>query len=157
MVRSLSLLAPLVGLALAGCVLPSDRAEPPAMRWAVSANRDEGARLVLGVPDTDDVWLTMACRPLSGEVQVTIVGRLGDPAAIELRSGKVARLYAGAGHADEETAGALDIDLRLPASEPVLARMADTGELSIAIGDRRHVLPNAFAEAHDFLRICRAA
>lgn len=147
-------LACLMTAALAGCALPTERADL-AMRWDVSATPGEGARLALGVPDTDEVRLTMTCRPHTGEVDVTVVGRRGDPAAVELRSGEVSKLYAGAGHDDEETIGAVDIDLKLTTADAVLARLADTGELAVVFPTRRIRLPNAFAPAHDFLRICR--
>ncbi len=147
----------LLGLAatLGGFLTPTERPDP-AMRWSVSANAEEGARLAFGAPDTDDVRVMLTCRVRSGQVAVTVAGRRGDPAALELWSGKVFARYAGAGHADEETAGAMDIAFSAPASDPVLSRLADTGELAIVFPTRRIVLPNAFAEAHDFLRLCRA-
>jgi hypothetical protein len=74
---------------------------------------------------------------------------------VELRSGEVSHVYAGAGQPDEETDGALDIQLKASATDPVLARLGDTGELSIVFPTRRIVLPNAFAPAHDFLSACR--
>ncbi|WP_372784909.1 hypothetical protein [Phenylobacterium sp.] len=149
------ILAGLFAAALSGCATPTERPDR-AMRWGVSANADEGAKLVLGVPDTDDVRMMLTCRPRSGQVNVTIVGRRGDPAAVELQSGKIVGRYAGAGHADEETLGAMDIAFSAPASDPLLTHLADTGDLTIVFPTRRIVLPNAFAEAHDFLRLCRA-
>jgi hypothetical protein len=145
----------LAACALVGCALPTER---PRLgeRWGLSENPTEGAKLVLGVPDTDDVRLMMTCRPHAGEVDLTIVGRRGDPAVVELHSGDVWKRYSGAGHDDEETIGGVDIDLKLPATDPVLARLADTGDLSIVFAARRIVLPNAFASAHDFLATCRA-
>ena len=84
-----------------------------------------------------------------------MVGRTGDPAVIELHSGEVWNRYAGAGHPDEDTDGAVDIDLKLAAIDPVLVTFAATGELAVAFGSRRAVMPNAFAPAHDFLAVCR--
>ena len=51
------------------------------MRWNVSANAAEGAKLVLGVPETDDVLMLLTCQARSGKVDVTEVARRGDPAA----------------------------------------------------------------------------
>jgi hypothetical protein len=145
----------LTAAVLSGCATPTERPDR-AMRWGVSANTEEGAKLVLGVPDTDDVRMMLTCRPRSGQVDVTVVARRGDPAAVVLQSGKVLGRYAGAGHGDEETLGAMDIEFSAPASDPVLTHLADTGELTIVFPTRRIVLPNAFSEAHDFLRLCRA-
>jgi hypothetical protein len=144
-----------VAAALTGCAAPTER-PGPGMRWAVSASAAEGGKLVLGVPDTDDVRLVMTCRPQSGEIDVTFVGRPGDPAVVELQSGEVVGRYAGAGQADEETVGAIDIQFKARTSDPVFARLADTGDLAVVLPQRRVALPNAFSPAHDFLRICRS-
>jgi hypothetical protein len=147
-----AVLALAAAAALSGCALPAER---PNMTWGVTATREEGAKLVLGVPNTDDVRLMMTCRPRSGAVTLTIVGRQGDGAVAEIHSGKLWSRYAGAGHADEATAGAVDIDFRLDAADPVLAHIADSGEIMVILGRRRLILPNAFAPAHDFMAICR--
>lgn len=125
------------------------------MTWSLYEDPSEGAKLVLGVPDSDNVRLMMVCRPHSGAIDATVVGHVGDPAAVEFRSGKVSHVYAGAGQPDEETDGAVDIQLKMSAADPVMARLADTGELTLVFPTRRIVLPNAFADAHDFLKRCR--
>ena len=145
--------AALACVALGGCGTVGE----PGMAW----NEDDGAAgvatLTYGVPATDDLRLMMSCRPHSGTVRLTIVGRTGDVAIVELRSGKLMSRLGGAGTPDGENQGAVDIQFALPASDPVLARMAATGELSLVLGERRMSFPNAFAPAHDFLKACRAA
>jgi hypothetical protein len=146
----------LIGLAagaLGACALPTDRPGPQAL-WSVAADASE-ARLTLGVPETDEVAVTMACRPHSGEVDLTIVGRRGDPAVLELHSGEVWGRYSGAGHEDEASPGGFDIDLKLATTDPVLTRLGDKGDLAIVFAERRIALPNAFSQAHDFLAVCR--
>jgi hypothetical protein len=144
----------LLAATLAGCGLPRDRIEP-GMRWVVGDVAKDRASLALGVPDTDDLQMMLSCRPFSGDVEITIVGRPDDGAVVELRSGEVIGRYPGAGHDDEETTGAVDIDLRLPADAPVLQSFAATGKLEIHFTDRWVRLPNGFAQAHDFLRLCQ--
>jgi hypothetical protein len=144
-------LAPLlIVLALGGCA-----SERRTVAWGFSDAPAEGPKLVLGGPETDDVSLLMTCAPRSGRVDIVVVGRLSDPAVVELRSGKVVGRYAGVGEADEETQGARDIAFHVSADDPVLARFAQTGELSIIFPTRRVLLPNGFAPAHDFLARCR--
>jgi hypothetical protein len=125
------------------------------MGWSRVDTADDGARLALGVPDSDQVFLMFACHPGSGAVRLTVVGRAGDGAAVELRSGQVWNRYPGAGEADEETDGAYDVQIRLNADDPVLRRLADTGELTVVQGRRRTTVPNGFAAFHDFLAVCR--
>ncbi|HEX3364332.1 hypothetical protein [Phenylobacterium sp.] len=152
MMRRFAILALAAAAALSGCALPADR---PRMTWGVTATREEGAKLVLGVAATDEVRLMMTCQPRSGAVTVTIVGRSGDGAVAEIHSGKIWNRYTGAGHADDEFPGAMDIDFHLDAADPVLTHIADTGEIMVILTGRRLILPNAFAPAHDFLAICR--
>jgi hypothetical protein len=140
---------------LGGCALPAqDLRRDASLSW-IRDDLAPGARLMLGVPDSDDLRVTMFCTPRSGAVDVTIEGRRGDTAVVELHSGKIWNRYRGAGHAVEERGG-VDIDLqKLSAADPVLLAFADTGQLMIRFRDRREVLPNAFAPAHDFLAACR--
>ena len=142
-------------LALAATALSACASVEPGMTWSVDENRDEGVKLVLGREGTDDVRLMATCPPHSGAVRLTVVGREGEPAVVELHSGKLWNRYVGAGVADEETLGGLDTQFELSAADPVLARVADTGELTVVLGRRRMVLPNGFAQAHDFLRRCQ--
>ena len=142
--------------ALAGCALPAENLRrDPALAWILDEG-PPGARLILGAPDSDDIRVMMTCQPHSGAVDITIAARPGDSAGVELHSGKVWNRYRGAGHADEETSGAVDVDLqKLSAADPVLAAFADTGELAVVFQLRKLVLPNAFAPAHDFMTLCR--
>jgi len=147
---SMRRLAPLlIALSLSGC------ATERTATWGLTEEAPEGPKLVLGVPDTDDVSLLMTCAAGSGRVDVVVVGRLSDPAVVELRSGKVVGRYGGVGDADEETIGARDIAFAMSAADPVLARFGETGELTVVFADRRVLLPNGFAVAHDFLKRCR--
>jgi len=155
--RGLKVLGAAAVLLLGGCqTLETAMAERPHSGWTLS---DEGdaLRLSLGDPESAKVRVTLACRARSGRIDVTFIGRTGDPAVLELRSGEVIQRYAGAGHADPENPETMAMEFPVGADDPVMRRVADTGELRIAYGDRRIILPNAFAPAHDFLQACQAA
>ncbi len=137
--------------ALCGCA----SGETAGKRWGIDENPDEGVKLTLGVPGTDDVAMMMVCRPHSGVVSLTIIGERTGVAALELRSGKVSGRYAGVGVYDDESDGGFDISFQLKADDPVLVQMAENGELSAVLGRRRMVLPKAFAPFHDFVMACR--
>ena len=110
------------------------------------------------MPTTEILLVTGDRFEVAGDpatVEATIVGRKGDGAVIELRSDKVVGRYPGRGHEDGENVGGVDIDLKLAADDPVLANFAATGKLDIYFTSRWVRLPNAFAQAHDFLRLCR--
>lgn len=150
----------LLGLAaalLGGCeVLSTVTAERPHSAWTL-AEQGAGMRLSLGNPSGKKVRVTLACRAHSGRIDFIFVGHTGDPALLELRSGELIQRYPGAGHADLDNPDTMLMEFPVSADDPVMRRLADTGELRIAYGDRRIILPNAFAPAHDFLRACRAA
>lgn len=141
---------------LGGCATVSTlTAERPHTHWDLSEHGDE-LWLRLGEPHGNKAQVTLTCRVRSGRIDFTLAGREGDPAVMELRSGEIIRRYAGAGQADPEDASVMLVEFPVDAGDPVMRRVADTGELRIAFLDRRIILPNAFAPAHDFLRACRA-
>lgn len=140
---------------LAGCTFgPDSRA--PGVTWTRTEDAGESVRLVAAADGPGGVRLVMECTPHSGVVDLTVIGRPGDPALVILRSGKVESRHPGAGVASAGADGAMDIQAQVPADDPALARFAETGELGVALGQRRIALPNGFAPGHDFLNACRS-
>lgn len=140
---------------LGGCeTVSTATAERPHTTWNISERGDK-LWLSLGAPNGNKVQVTLTCRVRSGLIDFALAGREGDPAVMELRSGEIVKRYAGAGHGDPESPGVMLVEFPVDAEDAVMRRVADTGQLRIAFGDRRIVLPNAFAPAHDFLRACR--
>jgi hypothetical protein len=139
---------------LGGCALPAENLKRDGLAWALNQD-SQAARLTLGAPNSDDIRLTMSCVPHQGAVDVTVAGRPDDSAGVEFHSGTTWNRYTGAGHADEETSGQVDIGFKLSAADPVLRSFADTGDLTVVFVLRKVVLPNAFAPAHDFVNLCR--
>jgi hypothetical protein len=153
--RSLILPTLAAALLLGGCeTVTKVTAERPHSGWTLEEEGD-GLRLSLGYPSSKKVQVTLTCRARSGHIDFTFVGHTGDPALLELRSGELIQRYAGAGHADTDSPDTMLMEFPVSADDPVMRRVADTGQLRIAYGDRRIILPNAFAPAHDFLRACR--
>ncbi|MBS0333564.1 MAG: hypothetical protein JSS35_12425 [Proteobacteria bacterium] len=130
-------------------------AERPHAHWDLTEDGDS-LRLSLGDPGVDEVRVVLTCRMRSGWVDFIVAGRKGDPALMELESGDIVKRYAGAGHDDPDSPDGLLVEFPVDASDAVMRRVSDTGQLRIVFGDRHIFLPNAFAPAHDFLRACRA-
>lgn len=154
------MLRPLIAGALAtllvgGCA-SVDATERAGLAWSRSEDPDSGAALILTGLDADDPRLKLSCWPGSGAVDLTVIGDRDDGAVVELHSGKIWNRYPGVGVPDGSRDGAFDVTVRLAAIDPVLLRLADTGELVVTLGARRIRTPNAFAPAHDFLAACRA-
>ena len=78
-------------LAMSGCATPI---EPLA--WGFDSVAPGDVRLMLGVPNSDDLRVLALCHPHSGEIRMTIFGQRGDPPIVELHSGKLSAATAGA-------------------------------------------------------------
>lgn len=144
---------------LTAAALVGGCASAPLQGYAWSRQDADGvAVLALAAEGTNPPPLvTLACRPYSGAVDLTLTGLRRDGAVIELHVGKVWNRYRGAGLAEDGPDDPLQILVRLNAGDPVLTAFSDTGELTIVQGDLRHRAPNAFAPAHDLLSLCRSS
>jgi len=149
-VRSLGLILFGAVVLLGGCA-----SIPAGLEW-VRDDADGEARLVLEGDGSVARPVTLSCQPGSGAVDLTLVGLRRDGAVIEIHSGKVWNRYRGAGVAEDGPDAPLEIQTRLNAEDPVLAHLADTGELVLVQGLLKTRTPNAFAPAHDLLVLCRA-
>ncbi|HLZ73685.1 hypothetical protein [Phenylobacterium sp.] len=143
----------LLAAALGGCATPVER-----VSWLLGETPQGTLQLMLGVPNSDDLRVLAACRPHSGEIRLTVFGQRGDPPIVELHSGELFKRYGGGGvDYGADSLGGVELQFQLRADDPILARVADTGELKMKLGDRWLNLPNGFAQQHDFLRLCRAS
>jgi len=143
-----------VSVLTAAALLGGCASIPAGMEW-VREDTDEAARLVLYSGWGIERPVTLSCQPGSGAVDLSLVGLRRNGAVIEIHSGKIWNRYAGAGLAEDGPDAPLEIQAKLNAADPVLANIADTGELTLLQGDVRTRAPNAFAPAHDLLRVCR--
>lgn len=123
----------------------------PAFAWRRD-DTDEAVRLVLAGP----AKVTLSCRRASGAVDLALVGRRADGAMIELHAGETWNRYLGAGVTTDGPDAPLEIQVRLNAADPVLARFADTGELTLVQGEVTIRTAGSFAQAHDAMALCRA-
>jgi len=143
----------LTAAALLGGCMSFGPSEPPAS-WRRD-DTDEAARLVLVAPYAPAPQVTFSCRRASGAVDLALIGRRADGAMIELHAGETWNRYRGAGATADGPDAPIEIQTRLNADDPVLTRFGDTGELSLVQGQVRIVTAGAFAQAHDFLALCR--
>jgi hypothetical protein len=143
-----------LALALGGWSHRDQRASAWGYEWSRADTPQEGARLVLArAAGTDDILLMLACRPGRGAVIITAAGRQGAPAVLELHSGKAWNRYPGVSHTDAQI-GAVVV-VKLAEIDPLLRAFGSTGKLTVDFDGRHIVTPNAFAPAHDFLKVCR--
>ncbi len=124
------------------------------MEWSLSQVDGEGLKFAYGQPHSDNVVLMMTCQPRSGAVLVSAIGSAKATPAMTLASKGQSRTYP-AQLAPAFGDGAL-IEVSLPASDPILARFADTGDLSLSVDDRRTLLPADSPQASRFIARCKS-
>jgi hypothetical protein len=139
---------------LCGCAHQQALSVNPAMRWGLQNNAGEGPKLVLGVPETDDIDIMLLCAPKSGRVAIT-VAPVGSARSgrLELRSGAAVSHYRAI---EPPAAGYEVLQARAPLSDPALQAFGRSGELTISVDGRREQFPAAGDKAAAFLASCRA-
>lgn len=152
-----AILASLIAAAgLAGCATPTPAPRPVAagMAWSLNAVEGEGLKLAYGKPDSDDVLVMLSCEPGQGHVRVSALASHASH-AIALASGGLSRTYpAEAGPSGVD--GGFLVEGAAAPDDPVLARFARTGELTLGVDGRRTALPtDASGEAAKFMKTCR--
>lgn len=132
--RSTALLLPIVASFLLGaCATGAAETSNDVFSWGSSVSAEEGAKLVLGEPETDNVVVGFYCRPGSGQVEMIDFGAPPDANAakrVTLVSGKTRAVAAVVVEPNEMT----EVHRRseLSASNPVLQAFRATGRLGLA-------------------------
>ncbi|HEY8616904.1 hypothetical protein [Phenylobacterium sp.] len=142
----------LAACTLSACAHEMTPSAMPGMAWSLHQVEGEGAKLAYGQPYTDNVVLMMSCAPGSGTVLVSANAPAGARPELTLASGsRSARYRAEIGPSMGE--GAV-VEASAPASDAVLRRFADSGELAVAVNGRSTPVPGDPAKARQFLATC---
>jgi hypothetical protein len=149
---ALSLIA---ACALGGCAHQSGPPVTAGMGWSLAPVEGEGLKLAFGRPDSDDVLVMLRCQPRSGAVTVSVSGASASDPALRLASGRVRGRYAG--QATPSLGEGTLIEAVADARDPVLARFAARGDLTVSAAGHRTTLPADPARAARFVRACRVA
>jgi len=127
-------------------------------QWTLDAS-DEDAYLIFGVPESDDVGLSLWCPIQKGEINIFV-----PEAHATLPAGKEVTLVIKAG--DEtaeipartevnEEAGATSVEARANADHPVFAAMLQTDRFRVIVADEENVFPLVDADLDGLLALCR--
>jgi hypothetical protein len=100
--------------------------------WGLDINDQEGAKLVFGEPDTDNVWLGLYCRPGSARIDmIDFGGSNGSATRVTLVSGQ-SRTVAGVLAESDGMTGEMLHRAKLTADAPALKAFRQTGRLGFA-------------------------
>lgn len=141
-------------LAAACASEPPQPTQTPGMGWSLSQVEGEGAKLVYGRPQSDDVVIMLTCEPRSNQVHIAALADKGAAHELALKSGDKQRRYpAEAGPAGFGDGLVLESATR--PDDPVLAAFAASGRLSVDAGGRAVAVPAADPRrARTFLASC---
>ncbi|WP_374469059.1 hypothetical protein [Phenylobacterium sp.] len=151
--RRRAVLSFVTACALSACAHQQTPSALPGMAWSLHEAEGEGAKLAFGQPYSDNVVLMMSCAPGSGTVLVSANAAADARPELTLASGSRSARYR-AEVAPGMGEGAL-VEASAPATDAVLQRFADSGELAVAVNGRRTAVPGDKAKARRFLSSCQ--
>lgn len=147
----LALLLPLA-TALAGVAQAQER------QWSLDAG-GEDAYLVFGVPDTDDVGLSLWCTIGSGSINVYVPGSHGglahgQQASITLKAGEQTAELTAMAEVNPE-AGESSVEGAAPADFPIFKSMLASDRVRVRVNGEDNVFPLIDADLAGLLELCR--
>jgi hypothetical protein len=143
----------LASLAMPGAALAQER------EWMLDA-ADEDAFLVFGVPETDDVGVSLWCKIGSGRVKIFFPD--GSP---DLKPDTIADFtmtVAGKPHALKGTTtanamtGATSVESEFPLDDAVITELGSADRFSVKIGTHESTYPLVDAGLENLIKLCRS-
>jgi hypothetical protein len=127
-------------------------------QWSLDTGGDD-AFLVFGVPETDDVGVSLWCGMRSGEISIFVPEvdsslEPGKTIAFTLAAGKTVAKLEGKTTANEE-AGTTSLEARVSDSQPVFAAMKKADRFKIRAGKEENVYPLIDADVTGLLALCK--
>ena len=125
--------------------------------WSLDA-ADEDAFLVFGVPETDDVGVSLWCKIGSGKVKFFFPEGSADlepdtSAQFTLTINDKAHVLTGSTSANEMS-GATSIETEMPVTDPLLAEITKASRFTAVIGTHTITFPLMDAGFENLLRLC---
>lgn len=127
-------------------------------QWTLDAS-DEDAYLIFGVPETDDVGVSLWCPVQRGEVNVFVpnvnlaLGANKD-VVVTLKAAGVTADIQGKTEANPE-AGTTSAEAAADAGLPVFAAMLTTDRFRVIVGGEENIFPLIDADIEGLLALCR--
>ena len=127
-------------------------------QWTLNAS-DQDAYLIFGVPESDDVGISMWCSIKTGVVNV-FVPEAGQTLAanktvsMTLEAGTAKASFKGKTEVNEE-AGNTSLEAEVPADHPIFAAIAKADRLRVRVGKDETVFPLFDADVPGLLALCR--
>lgn len=145
----------LAALALLISSLPAAAQE---RQWIIDSS-DQDAFLVFGVPESDDVGISIWCSQQSGKSKIFLPNasehlKLNHKGNMTLTAGKVTVKLSGQ-VSDNQMDGTRSLEVELATDHPLYAAMQKADRLRVKVLDNVQVFPLAEADIAGLLKLCR--
>ncbi|MCB1377574.1 MAG: hypothetical protein KDK89_04255 [Alphaproteobacteria bacterium] len=145
-------------LALSFIVACAATASAQERQWSLDAG-GEDAYLVFGVPDSDDVGISLWCPVQSGEINIFLPEtsatlEAGKDVPVVIKAGEEMAELTGTTEANED-AGAVSVEVHAAADLPVFSAMLQADRFRLIVAGDEQIFPLVDADFPDLLDICR--
>lgn len=127
-------------------------------QWTLDAS-EQDAYLVFGVPESDDVGISIWCPIESGEVRIYVPEASAEAEADKdvtaiLSTEDTTREFKARSEVNAD-AGVTAIEVDLPVDDPILAAMLKADRLRVKVGQDEMVFPLFDADLSGLMELCR--
>lgn len=127
-------------------------------QWTLDTS-DEDAYLVFGVPESDDVGLSIWCTIESGKTKIFLPEatrklKPGRRAIMRLSAGKVTVSVHGVA-TDNRDAGTASIEAEVETGSPIYPAMETADRLRVVVAGHEQIFPLTDADVEGLLKLCR--
>ena len=146
----------LLSLSLTACFAASAAAQE--RQWSLDAS-DQDAYLVFGVPESDDVGLSIWCAIQSGKVKIFVPEvseklKFRHTAHLRLTAGKIS-LWLNGTLTPSEMSGIPSIETELPVMSPLFPAMQEADRLKVKVAGEEQIYPLIDADITGLIKLCR--
>lgn len=127
-------------------------------QWSLDAG-DEDAYLIFGVPESDDVGVSLWCTIRSGEISLFVPEadptlKPGTTVPFTITAGATVVELKGETTANEE-AGSTSLETKIPESSPIFAALTGADRFKIKVGSEENIFPLIDADVAGLLELCK--
>lgn len=147
-----------VGVSLLGGTAFASHAKGYDWAYRVNEGRVSDAILAYEVPDTDMQPLNLLCEEGGQRIFVNVIGGSPDLRSIGLKAGTQGKTLSGQSELHSEVGESHFTSSEISSADPLIVEFARSGQLTVEMKDREHVLdggPEARSTVQRFVRFCQ--
>lgn len=128
--------------------------------WMLDAG-DTEAYLIFGVPESDDIGVSLWCHIGKGQVNLFVPRPTAElrpyrkgSVPLKLTAGEASALFAGKVEVNPESATS-SVETEIAATHPIIAAIEKADRFTVEVGKETIVFPLYAADVPDLLALCR--